>query len=360
MYDYLIIGAGYFGSVFAYELTKAKKKVLVIDERDHIGGNAYTKEIEGINTAVYGPHILHTSNEKVWNYINQFAKFNHYRHNVKAFYKDKFYSLPINLNTFYQIAGCKTPQEATDYLKKVVVPNSNPQNLEEWALSKVGREIYEIIIKGYTKKQWRRDPQGLPASIIKRIPIRFTFDENYYNDCYGGIPIGGYTQIFERMLDGIKVELGTSFQSFDWKKYAKKLIFSGKIDEFFNYEYGELEYRTLRFESEILDGTYQGAAQINYTDEQIPFTRIVEHKHFEFGNQDKTVITREYPTEWRREAIPYYPINDDKNNQRYTKYKKLCPSDVIMGGRLASFKYMDMDTTIAQALNFVERELCEK
>lgn len=355
MYDFLIVGSGLFGSVFAHELMKMGKSVMVIDKRPNIGGNVYTESIEEINVHAFGIHVFNTNNKAIWDYINQFAEFNNFVNRVKAFHCSKIYSMPINLATFYQIAGCKTPSEAEDYLSTVRIPCANPKNLEEWILSQVGRDLYETLIKGYTTKQWQREPSKLPASIIRRLPIRTTWDDNYYNARYQGIPIGGYTQIIEKMLEGAKVEVGVDFFDIDWKKYAKRLVYTGPIDRFFNYEYGELEYRSLDFRHETLTGDFQGQAQINYTEESVPWTRIIEHKHFEFGTQEKTIITKEYPTEWKRDKEPYYPINDDQNNALYQRYKALIPEDVVVGGRLGLFKYLDMDAVIANALTKVKK-----
>lgn len=358
MIDYLIVGAGFYGATFAHEMKKAGKKVVVIDKRDHIGGNAYTKNIEGINVHVYGPHIFHTNSKRIWDYVNQFATFNHFVNRVKLRYGDKIYSMPINLMTFNQIAGCVTPEDAKRYLEKECVPHKNPKTLEDFAVSKVGWGLYNLLIKGYTKKQWKRDPKTLPASIINRLPIRLTYDDNYYNDCYQGIPIGGYTQIFEKMLDGIEVKLNCDDYK-GWEQYARKLVYTGKIDEFFDYKHGELEYRSLEFKHRLLDvENFQGNAQVNYGEETIPWTRIIEHKHFEFGTQPKTIITYEYPTEWHRNNVPYYPINDDKNQAMYKRYSKEYPPNVIFGGRLAEYRYYDMHQIIASALTTAEKEVC--
>ena len=357
-YDYLVVGAGLYGSVFAYEMNQIGKKVLVIDKRNHIGGNCYTKKTENINIHVYGPHIFHTNNKKIWDYINQFAEFNNFINRVKVKYYDKLFSMPINLMTFYQVAGCKTPQEVKEYLKANTEPIEKPKNLEEWIVSQVGWGMYNILIRGYTKKQWKRDPKDLPASIIRRLPIRFNFDDNYYNDRYQGIPVGGYTQIFEKLLDGIEVKLEESDYK-GWEKYAKKLVYTGKIDELFDYKFGDLEYRTLEFKHRLMDmEDFQGNAQINYSDESVPYTRTIEHKHFEFGKQPRTIVTYEFPTEWSRNKIPYYPINDEANNKLYKKYKaELAGMNIIVGGRLGNFAYYDMDATIANALNAVNKEI---
>ena len=356
MYDYLIVGAGLFGSICARELTNAGKKVLVIDKRDHIGGNCYTSKVGGINVHVYGPHIFHTNNKQVWDYINKYAEFNHFTLRPKVKYKSNMYSFPINLMTLHQVYGVTTPQQAESILELERIECKNPKNLEDWILSQVGEKIYERFIKGYTTKQWGRSPKELPASIIKRLPIRLTYDDNYFNDRYQGIPIGGYTQIFEKLLDGIEVKLNIDYlqDKENLDNLAHKIIYTGPIDKFYGYAYGNLDYRSLRFESEYIDiPDYQGNAIINYNEEEIPYTRIVEHKHFEFGTQDHTIITREYPS---TEGEPYYPINDIKNNKKYDLYKKLMIQEEkhIFGGRLADYKYYDMHQVIASALHQVK------
>ncbi len=359
MYDYLIIGAGIYGSVFANELTKVGKKVLVIDKREHIGGNCYTKNIDGINVHKYGPHIFHTSDKRVWDYVNNLVPFNHfsYRPNIK--YKDKIYSLPINMMSLYQVYGVKTPEEAQRKLDEVKVQNEKPNNLEEWILSQVGPELYEIFVKGYTTKQWGRDPKELPSSIIRRLPIRLTFDDNYYFDNHQGIPIGGYTKIFEKLLENIEVKLGVDY--FSQKEYynsiANKVLYTGPIDQFYDYQFGKLEYRSLEFKTEKLEiPNYQGIAGMNYGDINIEYTRIIEHKHFEFGEQPTTVITKEYP---RSNGEPYYPINDKINNTRYNEYKQLMDKETkfLFGGRLADYKYYDMHQVFASALKRVGDEI---
>ena len=354
-YDYLIVGCGLFGSVCARELTDKGYKCLVIDKKNHIGGHCYTENIDDINVHMYGPHIFHTSNPAVWCYIKRFCSFNHFTFRPKVSHKDKLYSFPINLLTLNQVFGVRTPKEAIEKLQSVRVEIENPQNLEEYALSVVGKELYETFIKGYTAKQWRKDPKELPASILKRIPIRLTFDDNYFFDIFQGIPIGGYTTIFKNLLKGIEVKLGVNY--FDDRKYfdslAKTIIYTGPLDQFYDYQCGNLEYLTLRFERERLEcQDYQGVCTINYTDQDVPYTRIVEHKHFEFGMQPHTIITREYPEEWNLKKDPYYPINSDKNEKIVSLYKNLCNSQksVIFGGRLAEYKYYDMDDTIEKAL----------
>lgn len=364
MYDYLIVGAGLFGSIFAYEATKRGKKVLVIDKRSHIGGNIYTENVNGINVHKYGAHIFHTSNKDVWNYIQQFAEFNRYTNSPIARYKDELYNLPFNMNTFNKMWNVKTPSEAAAIIeeqKKEI--KGEPQNLEEQAISLVGRDIYEKLIKGYTQKQWGHKCTELPAFIIKRLPVRFVYDNNYFNDKYQGIPIGGYTQIIKKMLTGIDVKLDLDYfaEREHLNNLAKKILFTGMIDEFYDYRFGELEYRTLRFETEDLPiENYQGNAVVNYTEYEIPYTRIIEHKHFEFGCQSEnhTIITKEYPTTWQHGDEPYYPINDKKNNTLFAKYKALADTEpnVIFGGRLGMYKYFDMHHVIAEALETVNKE----
>ncbi len=366
MYDYLIVGSGLFGSTFAYEANKKGKKCLVIDKRNHIGGNIYTEKIEGINVHKYGAHIFHTNNEEVWKYINSFAEFNRYTNSPIAIYKDELYNMPFNMNTFNKLWGVKTPKEAKEKIEeeKKSANITEPKNLEEQAISLVGKTIYEKLIKGYTEKQWGKRATELPSFIIKRLPVRFIYDNNYFNDKYQGIPIGGYTKIIEKMLDGIDVKLNCNFfeNREALEKIAKKIIFTGPIDEFYNYKFGELEYRSLRFEDEIIDEeNYQGNAVVNYTEYEVPFTRIIEHKHFEFGegNPYKTIITREYPDKWTIGKEAYYSINDEKNNQLYEKYFELSKQNknVIFGGRLGTYKYYDMDKVILEALKLVKLEL---
>lgn len=369
MYDYLIVGAGLYGSIFAYEANKRGKKCLVIDKREHIGGNIYSKEIEEINVHMYGAHIFHTSNKKVWDYVNQFAEFNRYTNSPVARYKDEFYNLPFNMNTFSRMWGVFTPEEARKKIDEQVKAAgiANPKNLEEQAISLVGTDIYEKLIKGYTAKQWGKPCTELPSFIIKRLPVRMVYDNNYFNDKYQGIPIGGYTQIIEKMLSGIEVKLKTDFfkNRYELSKVAKKTVFTGMVDEYYDYRYGELEYRSLRFETETLDvENYQGNAVVNYTEYEVPYTRIIEHKHFEYQCQGgksvpKTVITREYPVTWKSGDEPYYPMNDDKNDSLYSRYKELADKEknVIFGGRLGMYKYFDMHNVVAEALNCIEKEL---
>ncbi|EOR23313.1 UDP-galactopyranose mutase [Niallia nealsonii AAU1] len=326
MYDYLIIGAGLFGSVFAYEANKRGKKCLVIDKREHVGGNLYTENIEGINVHKYGAHIFHTNDKKIWDYINGFVEFNRYTNAPIANFKGEIYNLPFNMNTFNKLWGVTTPDEAKSKIdqQRKLSGIEAPKNLEEQAISLVGTDLYEKLVKGYTEKQWGRSAKELPSFIIRRLPVRFTYDNNYFNDKYQGIPIGGYNTIFEKMLDGIEIRLNTDFfeNKDELSNISKKIVFTGMIDQFYDYKYGVLDYRSLHFETEVLNKkNYQGNAVVNFTDSETPFTRIIEHKHFEFGNQDKTVITKEYPVEWEKDMEPYYPVNNDKNNKVYNLYK---------------------------------------
>lgn len=363
-YDYLIVGSGLFGSIFAYEATKRGKTCLVIEKRNHIGGNIYCENINGINVHKYGAHIFHTSNKEVWEYINRFAEFNNYINSPVAVYKDELYNLPFNMNTFSKMWGIKTPEEAKEIIEKQKAEYNidNPKNLEEQALSLVGRDVYEKLVKGYTEKQWGRSCTELPSFIIKRLPVRYTYDNNYFNDRYQGIPIGGYTKIIEKMLDGVDVLLETSFEDYKSKNdiSGMKIIYTGNIDEYFGYRFGALQYRTVRFETEILPETdnYQGNAVVNYTEREVPYTRIIEHKHFEFGTGSGTIISREYSSEWSVGIEPYYPINNDENNALYQKYEELAQGEknVIFGGRLGKYKYYDMDKVIEAALETVRNE----
>ena len=364
MYDYLIVGAGLFGAVFAHEAYEKGKKCLVIDKRSHIGGNIYTENVEGIAVHRYGAHIFHTSNREVWEYVQQFAEFNRYTNSPVANFHGEIYSMPFNMYTFNKMWGVVTPEEAKQKIEEQVKTYKidNPQNLEEQAISLVGKDIYEKLVKGYTEKQWGRRATELPAFIIKRLPVRFTYDNNYFNDTYQGIPIGGYTGMVEKMLEGIDVRLGVDFfkNREAFQAEAEKIVFTGMIDEYFDYSLGELEYRGLKFETELLDvKNYQGNAVVNYTDYETPYTRIIEHKHFEFGTQPKTVITKEYPQKWVRGKEPYYPMNDNQNNSLYEKYRELSDkeTDVIFGGRLGQYKYYDMDDVIEAALNCVKEYL---
>lgn len=374
-YDYLIVGAGLFGAVFAHEAKKAGKNVLVIDKRAHIGGNIYTKEVEGIQVHEYGAHIFHTSDKKVWDYVQQFAEFNRYTNSPVARYKDELYNLPFNMNTFSKMWGISTPQEAKEKIAEQIKEAgiTEPKNLEEQAISLVGRDIYEKLVKGYTEKQWGKRATELPSFIIRRLPVRFVYDNNYFNDKYQGIPIGGYTKMVEKMLDGVEVRLNTDYFANKEKldAEAENVVFTGMIDEYYNYCYGELEYRSLRFETEVLDEeNHQGNAVVNYTEYEVPYTRIIEHKHFEYGCQGgygntmtesnpKTVITREYPAQWKKGDEPYYPMNDEKNNALYQKYQELAEKEehVIFGGRLGMYKYYDMHQVIAEALKCVEERM---
>lgn len=364
MYDYLIVGSGLFGSIFAYEATKRGKTCLVIDKRNHIGGNIYTEEIEGIQVHKYGAHIFHTSNRRVWEYINKFTEFNRYTNSPVALYKGELYNMPFNMNTFNKMWGVITPNDAKKKIAEQIKESgiTEPKNLEEQAISQVGHDIYEKLVKGYTQKQWGKSCTELPSFIIKRLPVRFTYDNNYFNDLYQGIPIGGYTQIVEKMLEGSEVRLNTDYfaNKDELDALAKKTVFTGMIDEFYNYCYGTLEYRSLQFDTEILnEENYQGNAVVNYTEYEVPYTRIIEHKHFEFGNQDKTVITKEYPRQWQKGDEPYYPINDSENGELYKKYKELADKEsrVIFGGRLAEYRYYDMHHVIYQALESVKKWL---
>ncbi|KGJ54877.1 UDP-galactopyranose mutase [[Clostridium] innocuum] len=366
MYDYLIVGAGLFGSIFAYEAKKRGKNCLVIDKRPHIGGNIYTKEVEGINVHEYGAHIFHTSNHEVWKYIQQFATFNRYTNSPIARYRDEIYNMPFNMNTFNKLWGVITPEQAKKKIEQQIKESGiiEPKNLEEQAISLVGRDIYEKLVKGYTQKQWGRRCDELPSFIIKRLPVRFTYDNNYFNDLYQGIPIGGYTPIIEKMLEGIDIRLNCDYFSKrkELETIANKIVFTGMIDQYYDYCFGELEYRSLRFETEILESeNYQGNAVVNYNEYEIPYTRIIEHKHFEYGKQEKTIITREYPATWKKGDEPYYPMNDEKNNCLYEKYKALADKEnkVIFGGRLGMYKYYDMHHIISEALEMAGKEFNE-
>lgn len=363
-YDFLIVGSGLFGSIFAYEAKKRGKSCLVVDKRDHIAGNIYTKEVEGIQVHWYGAHIFHTSNPEIWQYINQFAEFNRYTNSPIAKYQDEVYNMPFNMNTFHALWGVFTPKEAKQKIEEELqdVQIENPKNLEEQAIKLVGKTIYEKLVKGYTEKQWGKKATELPPFIIKRLPVRFTYDNNYFNDRYQGIPIGGYTQIIEKMLEGIPVRLNCDYfaEKEELDALAEKIVFTGPIDQFYHYQFGELEYRSLRFETEILEEeNYQGNAVVNYTDYEVPYTRVIEHKHFEFLQGGKTVITREYPDTWTKEKEPYYPVNDEKNNQLYQTYRNRAKQDqnIIFGGRLGQYQYYDMDKVILEALNCVKENL---
>ena len=370
-YDYLIVGAGLFGSVFSYEMRQKGKTCLVIDKRDHLAGNIYTREVRGIQVHEYGAHIFHTSNPKVWNYVQQFAEFNHFVNSPMAIYKNEIYNLPFNMNTFSKLWGIKTPAEAKAKIEKQIAELSidEPRNLEEQALKLAGRDVYEKLVKGYTEKQWGRECRELPAFIIKRLPLRFTYDNNYFTDRYQGIPMGGYTAMIEKMLDGTEVRLNTEYRSFVKEQETAlangadtitydKVLYTGMIDEYFDYSLGNLEYRSLYFEQEDMPecDNYQGNAVINYTEREVPYTRIIEHKHFEFGKGEGTFITREYPADWRPGDEPYYPVNNERNNSLYEKYRELALKEkkVLFGGRLGQYKYYDMDKVIEAAW-----EMCE-
>ncbi len=371
-YDYLIAGAGLFGAVFAHEMHKQGRKVLVVEKRDHIAGNIYTEKVMGINVHRYGAHIFHTSDEEVWNYVNQHARFNHYVNSPVAVYRDELYNLPFNMNTFSRMWNIKTPKEAKEIIAKQTgeFAGITPQNLEEQALQLAGRDVYEKLVKGYTEKQWGRDCKDLPAFIIRRLPLRFTYDNNYFNDRFQGIPEGGYTQIVKKLLEDIPVLTGVSLQEYQTANAARtadeqdswdRLLYTGMIDEYYHYRLGTLEYRSLRFETEALpeEDNYQGNAVVNYTEREVPYTRIIEHKHFEFQTGEGTVITREYPATWKKGDEPYYPINDEKNGALYAQYAELAKKEanVLFGGRLGQYKYYDMDKVIRSALDMVKEEL---
>ena len=363
MYDYLIVGAGFFGAVFAHEAQKQGKRCLVVERRGNIGGNCYTADVESIHVHRYGAHIFHTSDQQIWTYINQFCTFNNYVNSPIANYRGEIYNMPFNMNTFSRLWNISTPAEAKAIIdaQRADAP-AQPQNLEEQAISLVGRDIYEKLVKGYTEKQWGCPCTQLPAFIIRRLPVRFRYDNNYFNDRYQGIPEGGYTPIFEKLLDGIDVRLNCDYFDHrdELRAQCRKVVFTGPIDRYFDYCYGPLQFRSLRFESEVLDmENYQGNAVVNYTDRETPYTRVIEHKHFEFGTQPKTVITREYPMDWHPGDEPYYTVNDEKNNQLYQRYAALAERepDVLFGGRLGEYKYYDMDKVIASALGFAAREL---
>lgn len=363
MYDYLIVGSGLYGAIFAYEAGKKGKRCLVVEKRPHIAGNIYTEEVEGIQVHRYGAHIFHTSNREVWEYIQQFAEFNRYTNSPVAYYKGEIYNMPFNMNTFHKMWGVVTPDEARAKIQEQIAREgiTQPRNLEEQALSLVGRDIYEILVKGYTEKQWGRRAKELPPEIIRRLPVRYTYDNNYFNDLYQGIPVGGYTQIIEKMLERAEVRLNTDYlaQKDALDGQAEKIVYTGPVDAYFQYCFGNLEYRRVRFETEVLDQeNYQGNAVVNYTEYEVPYTRIIEHKHFEFGTQEKTVISREYPAEWKPGDEPYYPINDEKNSSLYKRYRELAEREerVIFGGRLGTYRYMDMHNVVAEALETVRNQ----
>ncbi|ELI8779751.1 UDP-galactopyranose mutase [Citrobacter freundii] len=362
MYDYLIVGAGFYGAVCARELHKKGKKVLVLEKREHIGGNAFTDNMKGIQVHKYGAHIFHTNDKLIWDYVNQYADFNRFTNAPIAIHKDKLYNLPFNMNTFYQLWGVKTPHEAMEVInaQRAKLLGKTPSNLEEKAISLVGEDIYNILIKGYTEKQWGRRATALPPFIISRLPVRFSFDNNYFSDRYQGIPIGGYTEIFKGLLDGIRVELGVDYlkNKSEYNKIANNIIYTGAIDEYFDYVHGELEYRSLKFEhTELNVENHQGNAVINYTERTIPYTRIIEHKHFDYVDTPHTIITKEYPVEWKRGDDAYYPINDKKNMELFARYRELASQEnnVHFGGRLAEYKYYDMHQVIKSALNYINK-----
>lgn len=358
LYDYVIVGVGFYGAICAHELHKAGKSVLVLEKRDHIGGNCYTRNLDGIHVHEYGPHIFHTNDKKIWDWVNQFAEFNNYKNTPVANYKGEIYSLPFSMWTFAQMWGISTPEEAKAKIEEQRY-TGKVTNLEEQALSLVGKDIYEKLIKGYTTKQWRKDPKELPASIIKRLPVRFTYDNNYFNDKYQGIPVGGYTQIFEKLLDGINIKFNVDFfeNKEQWESIADKVIYTGPIDKYFDYCFGDLEYKSIRWENEYLDqDNYQGCAVMNYTDISEPHTRVIEHKYFDDQNQKTTFISKEFPQEYKRGVEPFYPVNDEKNTTIYKKYKKMAEDfpKVHFGGRLGTYRYYDMHQVIAQALKDIE------
>lgn len=357
-YDYLIVGAGLYGACFAYFATRKGKRCLVIDKRPHVGGNMYCEDVEGISVHKYGAHIFHTSNRQVWDFVTSLVEFNNYVNSPIANYKGRLYNLPFNMNTFNSLWGVVTPEQAQAEIERQrsEAGVTAPSNLEEQAISLVGKDIYETLIKGYTEKQWGRKCNELPASIIKRLPVRFTFDNNYFNDIYQGIPVGGYNKLFERLLDGVEVRLDTDFFSDRayFESLAGKVVYTGPIDQYYDYRYGKLEYRTVKFEQQLFDmPNYQGVAVMNYTDAETPYTRIIEHKHFDFGKQDKTVISKEFSSEWKDGSEPYYPINNDRNNSLYLRYKELADKEAgtVFGGRLAEYKYYDMHHIIQQVLD---------
>ncbi len=360
-FDYLVVGGGMFGAVFARRAAEGGQRVRLIDKRDHIAGNCYSEKIAGIEVHRYGPHIFHTDNERVWRFLNRFARFNHYRHHGRVRYGGRTFSFPINLMTLSQLWGVNTPAEAEQKLAAVRVPCENPRNLRDWILSQVGEELYEVFVRGYTTKQWGRDPADLPPSIIRRIPIRQTYDDRYFADEFQGIPIGGYTAMFENMLDhhAIDIVLGIDYfeHASELESASAKVVYTGKIDEYFDYRFGELEYRSLRFENEVLAGDFQGAAIVNYTEAEVPYTRITEHKHFEFQTSAQTVITREYPAKCDRNQVPYYPIRDAANSALYEQYRAEAQrAGLLLGGRLATYQYYDMHQVVAQALTLADKE----
>ncbi len=364
-FDYLIVGCGMFGAVFARMVAEQGRRVILIDKRPHIGGNCYSEQIEGIHVHRYGPHIFHTSNERIWQFVNRFAKFNHFRLRTPVNFHGRLFSFPVNLMTLHQLWGVTSPEEAECKLADVRIPCENPNNLEEWILSQVGWEIYDTFIRGYTAKQWGRDPKELPASIIRRLPIRRTYNDRYFDDPFEGIPVGGYTQLFENLLDhnNIRFETGVDyFEQREWvHRQANKLVYTGKIDEFFDYRFGRLEYRSLRFENRVMAGDFQGSAIVNYTAAEVPYTRITEHKHFEMLSSERTVITYEYPDKYEEHKVPYYPVRDEQNSARYERYRELASgTNVIFGGRLGTYMYYDMHQVVAQAMMLAEKQLSDE
>ena len=361
-YDYIIVGSGLFGSIFAREVTDSGKRCLVLEKRNHIAGNCYSEEIEGIQVSKYGGHIFHTNDKKIWDYVNKFTEFRQYHHFVRVNYDDTIYSFPINMMTLNQLWGIKTPSQAKEKLNSVKIKKQKIDNLEDWILSEVGEEIYKIFIKGYTKKQWDKNPKDLPSSIIKRLPIRLTYHNGYFDEKYQGWPEKGYTDLFENLLKGVDIEKGIDYLSKRnyYNSICDKIVYTGKIDEYYDYRFGDLEYRTLVHKNEILDGDFQGCATVNYTNEEVPYTRIIEHKHFQpHKNNDKTIITTEYSKKYKRGDIPFYPINDKKNNTAFKKYRALAEKEdrVLFGGRLAEYKYYDMHQIVGSALKTVDGEV---
>lgn len=362
-YDYIVVGAGFFGSVFARLVTDAGYKVLVLDQRNHIGGNAYTEKVDDIDVHVYGPHIFHTNNKDIWEFVNRYSKFNSFVNSPKVFKSNQLYSLPFNMNTFYQIWGVTTPDDAKKIIESQQLKLDRPAaNLEEQALSLVGTDIYNLLIKEYTQKQWQKDPKDLPADIIKRLPLRFTFDDNYFNDRWQGIPEDGYTKLFENLLEGIEIRLGIDYleDRIGWDNQADQIVFTGQIDKFFNYEFGELDYRTLKFDTVVMDtDNYQGNAVINYPSLDVPWTRVIEHKHFNKSRSKRTVVTKEIPTAWTKDSVPYYPINNDANQKIYQQYKEKSKyyNNIIFGGRLAEYRYYDMHQVIGSAMQAAKIEI---
>jgi UDP-galactopyranose mutase len=356
-YDYLVVGAGFFGAVFARAMAEKGKKVLIVEKSRYIGGLAYTKEVDGILAHVHGPHLFNTNNKQVWDYVNKFAEFDQYQHKVKARNQGKIYSLPFNMNTFYEMWGVTTPGEARQKIKQQRVKIENPKNLEEWALSQIGPDLYHGLVYGYSKKQWGREPKRLPKFILQRIPLRFTWNDSYHEKRYRGLPVKGYTHLIENIIDGIEIKLNTDFFEIqNWKKLAKRLVFSGSIDDLFQHKYGPLEYRSLEHKTTVVDGDHQGISQMNYPDPNVPYTRIIEHKHFRFKELPKSIISFEYPKEWEKSLRRFYPLRDARNIELYKKYLSEMKDNCVIGGRLGSFCYLNMDATILQAAVLAEKE----